>query len=244
MNEPPVPNNSEPIILPQPEIPPLPKSFKFEPKQVIVFVLLFIVVGVSGFLLGKQYGAANPTLPRGPEGTLRGTPTPTPTINPIADWKTYTNTRYGYTLRYPGEWEPNRGPGNLSDKELFSQRDIDFYDPTLLSEDPGSGLSISVNQLEAAGTNRKCSNLDDCFSKTFNWLTETTAINKTSSTFLGQPAIFFTYHRKTNLYTQGWKYIYFIYEENAYSIDISTNISREQTVFEIFDQILSTFRFD
>jgi len=170
-------------------------------------------------------------------------PTLTSTLDPTANWKTYTNTKYGYTVRYPESWEPNRGPGSLSDEELASQRDIDFYDPTLPGEDPGTGLNIRVNELEAMGANRNCSNLNDCFSKTFSWLTETTTINKTPSTFLGQPAVTFTYHRGTKLYTQSWKYIYFIYKENAYNIHISTNITRERTVFEVFDQILSTFKF-
>jgi len=176
-----------------------------------------------------------------PTPTLEALATPTP--DPMVGWKTYTNTKYGYTVKYPEGWEANRGPENLSDKELALQRDIDFYDPNLPSEDPGTGLNIRVNELEAMGANRNCSNLDDCFIKTFSWLTESTTINKIPSTFLDQPAVTFTYHRGTKLYNQSWKYIYFIYKENAYNIHISTNTTREKTVFGFFDQIISTIKF-
>ncbi|OGH12515.1 MAG: hypothetical protein A2857_06980 [Candidatus Levybacteria bacterium RIFCSPHIGHO2_01_FULL_36_15] len=30
--------------------------------------------------------------------------TPTPTINPTANWKTYTNNEFGFTLKYPANW--------------------------------------------------------------------------------------------------------------------------------------------
>lgn len=219
-----------------------------------IILVCFVFFGFGGYYLGKQSSngfnqESNQPNPYGSPTTIASSPSPESSARPTSvpdqtsTWKTYTNSKYGYTVRYPEGWEPNRGPGNLSDKELASQRDIDFYDPSLPGEDPGTGLNIRVNELEATGANRNCSNLDDCFSKTFSWLTETTTINKTSSTFLGQPAITFTYQRGTKLYTQSWKYVYFIYKENAYNIHISTNITREKTVLGIFDQILSTFKF-
>ncbi len=180
--------------------------------------------------------------PRPSPSSVTPEKTPQPS-DPTANWKTYTNLKYGYAFKYPESWEPNRGPGNISDKGLSTQRDVDFYDPSLPGEDPGTGLNVMVNELDAAGTKRNCSNLDDCFSKTFDWLTETYTLNKTSSTFVGQPATTFTYQRKTDLYTQSWKYLYFLYKGNAYNIHISTNTNREKVIFGVFDQILSTFKF-
>jgi len=60
---------------------------------------------------------------------------------------------------------------------------------------------------------------------------------------LGQPAFTFTYQRKTDLYTQSWKYVFFIYDGNVYNIHISTNVIREKDTFELFDRIFSTLTF-
>jgi hypothetical protein len=41
-----------------------------------------------------------------PSSTISPTSTPTdaPTINPLAGWYTYTNSQYGYTIKYPPDW--------------------------------------------------------------------------------------------------------------------------------------------
>lgn len=37
--------------------------------------------------------------------TPMGIETPTPTLNVTADWKTYTSTKYNFSIKYPGSWE-------------------------------------------------------------------------------------------------------------------------------------------
>ncbi len=212
----------------------------------VVAILCSLVFGVSGYFLGKQ--SFKTSIPYSPTFTI-SSPTPesltTPTSAPdeTSNWSLYSNSKYGYNVKYPQGWEPNRGPGNVTDSKLAKQRDIDFYDPSLPGGDPGTGLNIQVNELDANGTSRNCSDLNDCFSKTFKWLTDSTTINKTSSSFLGQPSLTFTYQRKTDSYTQSWKYVYFLYKENAYNLHISTNVTREKSIFEVFDKVLSTFKF-
>lgn len=205
-----------------------------------------VVFGVGGYFLGRQ-SFRSPTSYSPTSITNSPTPESLATLTPAPDetsgWTLYSNTKYGYTVKYPQGWEPNRGPGNVSDSELAKQRDIDFYDPSLPGGDPGTGLNIQVNELDANGTSRNCSDLDDCFSKTFKWLTDSSEINKTSSSFLRQPSLTFSYQRKTDSYTQSWKYVYFLYKGNAYNLHISTNVTREKLIFELFDKILSTFKF-
>ena len=227
-------------------------------KWLIVGLGIFalIALGIAGifayqnYQLKKQVERPSSGLEVIPTKALQPTPTstvsvpsPTPAVDPTASWTTYLNSKFGYSFKYPSTWEPNRGPGNLSDEELSNQRDIDFYDPSLPGEDPGTGFIVMVNELNAMGTNKECGDLEDCFTKTFSWLEEEITIDKQTTSFLGEPAITFTYQRKTALYSQSWKYLYFLFRNNAYNVHISTESGREKAIFNLFDQILSTFQF-
>lgn len=226
---------------------PQPKNGYKLPVLITVAILTFFVGGVGGYFLGARQGKLSNVTGEPPQTYTQPTSMPTVAQSPkpdeTANWNSYSNTKYGYTVKYPQGWEPNRGPGNLTDEELSTQRDIDFYDPSLPGSDPGTGLNIRVNELDANGASKNCSDLSDCFSKTFSWLTESTTINESSISFLGVPALTFTLQRKTELYTQSWKYVYFIFTGNAYNINISTNVTREKEIFEVFDKILSTLMF-
>ena len=65
---------------------------------ILTGLVLISVFTTVGFLLGK-YSAKSKTLP-----VSQITPTPllpTPTIDPTADWKIYTNEKYGYQFKCP-----------------------------------------------------------------------------------------------------------------------------------------------
>lgn len=60
-----------------------------------------------------------------PSPTEIPTVIPSPTIDPIAGWKTYTNTKYGYSTKYPKkDWEylevPNQTYQSMIDQTWFS----------------------------------------------------------------------------------------------------------------------------
>ena len=77
-------------------------------------VLLIVLVGLGGFFLGKILSQPKTPPPStisqlSPTSTSSPTPptqipTPTPTTDPIANWKAYTNTKYGYSIKYPADW--------------------------------------------------------------------------------------------------------------------------------------------
>lgn len=53
---------------------------------------------------------------------VRKSPTSGPTASPIsseevADWKTYTNTKYGYSIKYPSDWYVYGADGSRSNVE-------------------------------------------------------------------------------------------------------------------------------
>lgn len=64
----------------------------------ILGVLILVGVVFGAYKLGQRQVQPVP----------QPTPTPaavaTPTSDPTADWKTYTNTKYGYLIRYPEKW--------------------------------------------------------------------------------------------------------------------------------------------
>ncbi len=89
------------------------------------FSLLFIILGiilVIGIAGGAYYlGKTQITKPQPPNPVvLAQTPQPTPassvvpssTSDETANWKTYTNTKYGYIIKYPDNWTlGGSGPG-------------------------------------------------------------------------------------------------------------------------------------
>lgn len=96
----------------------------------IVFslVLLFAVfAGLVGYLLGK--GTFNQSFPQTeesavipsstlPETSPSGTQIPVAKEDPTKDWKTYTNSTYGFEFKYPSDWQLNAQ--NLQDNRFYA----------------------------------------------------------------------------------------------------------------------------
>ena len=61
-----------------------------------IFIILLIAGVVGGYLIGS--GKLN--LPQ-----KQVTQTETSKVDEIANWKTYTNTKYGYSIKYPNDWD-------------------------------------------------------------------------------------------------------------------------------------------
>lgn len=123
------------------------KAYKHESSHVghILFVLLaFVIGGVVGYAVGADWEIAKNTedaayAPATSTVTSATTASPsttaTTTADPTADWKTYTNSTYGFSFKYPTNWTKTEstteaGEGVLS-KDLVLK--VTFTDPTPIS---------------------------------------------------------------------------------------------------------------
>lgn len=112
----------------QPTAPQTPKSPRF---PLFLALLSFLLLLFSLYLSYR-----NMQLTKQIAELSKPTPSPTPTIttDPTADWKTYTNTQYGFSFQYPSHWQDNQSDA------LFS-----------LSDQSGHGLSGWIVEVLTGG---------------------------------------------------------------------------------------------
>ena len=79
-------------------------------RLIILLIILFILLGILIFVWwyfaqsGFPSGNPSPTVIT-PRATSTPTPSPSTTSDQTANWKTYTNTKYGYSFKYPADYE-------------------------------------------------------------------------------------------------------------------------------------------
>ena len=83
---------------------------KFSPPLIATFVLLVVISALGGFFLGKSLSQPKTSPP--PISQVSPTPspenpitTPTPTIDPTANWKTYTSDQFNFQIKHPENME-------------------------------------------------------------------------------------------------------------------------------------------
>lgn len=64
----------------------------------ILVLALVIIAAVAGgaYYFGTQKGSI--------PFVSKSSPTPSPSADPTSNWKTYTNTKFNYSLKYPTDW--------------------------------------------------------------------------------------------------------------------------------------------
>lgn len=92
MDEPQPELNNQPVIPQEPVPAPIPPKH-FGPKFFIAIVAILVVAGAA---CGGIWWWANHPL-------VSPHPVASPTLDPTADWKTYTNTEYGFEFKYPND---------------------------------------------------------------------------------------------------------------------------------------------
>jgi len=106
-----------------------PKSQK--PLVLIMSVLLIVTVAIAG-LFYFQIQKLSKELS---QYQTQPSPTPTATPDPTADWKTYTDPKGKYSLKYPTDWAASKDVGLLNDPTMKFILDLQAKDTTLSTRD-------------------------------------------------------------------------------------------------------------
>ncbi|HXK35472.1 MAG TPA: PsbP-related protein, partial [Candidatus Paceibacterota bacterium] len=92
-------------------------------KNALIVLVITALAGVGYFAFVKKDSQVAQQPTPTPTKTVQVTksPTPTSTANPMAGWKTYTNSEFGYSLNYPSNWSLTAGStstGSISGNRL------------------------------------------------------------------------------------------------------------------------------
>jgi hypothetical protein len=98
---------------------------------IIILVLVIAVLGVVGYFVSKDFKSTNQSFN---QLTVAPSPTPTATVDPAANWKTYIDKDKEYSLKYPSQYfyqDSNDGNAVAFDlkpfKDCSSQNNIDCF---------------------------------------------------------------------------------------------------------------------
>ena len=111
-----------------------------------IALLVLALVGVGAYFLGSRKTATTVT----PEPVLTQIPTPTP--DSTANWKIYTTREYGYSVKYPPDWEVVEAkPPNTPDWTHNTLQENQLHEVTFFKERTDlkiwpSNFIISVNK--------------------------------------------------------------------------------------------------
>lgn len=209
--------------------PPHPKT---NPLTIVFLVFLILLIAAGSFVLGK-YFAENKSEPSLPPTPIVQQPTVIPTTDPTADWKTYTNNGfYKYSLKAPVSAYVHFC-STFADGGYCTGSDEEGYSGIYLKKtDFPYGLIIEQTTLSDADAKIT-------FKKDYSNSTKSDII------FTDPNAVMTKGQEKTevNGITKNYFYTKYIIRNNNYLYLISIRSKDGKENYDLFNQILSTFRF-
>lgn len=205
-----------PPAQPLSEVPVLPKKNWL---KILLFILIGLVVIAGSVFVGIQIGKRQiPTQTAANSTDL--SVTPSPTINPTADWKTYTSSEFGFTFKYPNDWEV-RDFGRVNTSDLLNLG----LAPIAVQEDVLGGILITTKDV-----NSKISEIKNSPNK------YSRVVSEKQITFLGYTTTEII--MENTLANVESKYLVFSKNQNTFDLS-GGGTSDNLTIY----QILSTFKF-
>lgn len=186
----------------------------------LLTVLAVVVVLGGGYLLYAKYGKSTTTVSTSPSPEKTST---TPTTNETAGWKTYANDTYGFSFKYPKDWEVKILE---EDKGLYSTT-IRFR-PVSLKEDYLGSVEISTETTDTA-----ISRIKNSFSN------NSTFDGQSNTTFAGNEATKLAFTNKVDSNIKPILYLVPKTDLYIFGGEGSTSTQDNNTIKKIF----STFQF-
>ncbi len=114
--------------------------------MVITVILGLVIVGLLGFAFWQNFMQPKTETAKKDSSSVITPAVTTPVVtDPMADWKTYTNAQYGFSIKYPADWTVQEAPtenGNSFPSPL----------PDILAKSPsGDDMRIWINIVDGWG---------------------------------------------------------------------------------------------
>jgi hypothetical protein len=230
-----VPNQNPITSVPQPTTYPTPQPAPTSKTTWIFIAVIVVLIGVASYFGYQNYQLKQPLTTQQPSPTPAttivdsptSTSTPTYTPDPISNWKTYTDTKNDYSIKYPSNFK-------IENKD----EDVNINDFT--EADPnckGGGcflgtysLKLSIKSVVSNQTNLK-SIVDEKYNQDLNFYADVTPLKL--STLNNYLAYYFEA-------TGAERYSNYYLMSNSGTI---LKISYANNGSKYLTQILSTFKF-
>lgn len=215
--------------------------------------ILWVVIGVAILAVGVGIGLAvgkyfQPISSSTSSPTVVLSPTPFPTtalveaVDPTANWKTYTNTKYAYSIKIPPEWGVDSDPSIILTEDEFQKQDyVRWLGGT------GWGTYFTIGVLKSC-----TSNLKQCFAevqkedKKTNGPYSPSITTFETSIFLGSEAIIAHSRQMFPPPKTAFRGIFLIHAGKLWLFETHTSLEidkKPEVGEQETDQILSTFKF-
>jgi hypothetical protein len=180
-------------------------------------IFAFMILNLGLFVISTQVWAAKRTDETRAEELV--------VTNPVPEWERYHNKNWGYSVEYPAGWSPAISMENVTSVEYVIREEVIF------------SSTVSV----AFWNNLSGLNLFLWFEKYKNWLArEGSDITKCTATVLELTAICVWEPQTPQAY--GDMKCFFQNQNHVYRIRYT--ISDDGRSLEIYNRMISTFRFD
>lgn len=141
----------------------------------LLIIILIALGGGAYYVIHNTKSFSDEYMPRAP-----GPSAATTTTDAIADWKTYTDEKYGFEIKYPPAWiQSIRGPNFVLQETNSSKGSI--------SIEAIEGYTGKISDVFTSGVFGKINFKNDCTSISF---ADTAAYDCPMGSYLGKRAIF------------------------------------------------------